>query len=627
MVQPVGRLSETYQALRQGTISRRQFIARAAALGIGAPMALVLVNSIGMDGAATQDTLPERPSFGTEEQTRGAGGELKVRQWRAPDHAFGHLADFPPPAVPQVSSLILEPLLSYAQDGSLLPTLAAEVPTKANGGLSDDLTIVTLNLMDDLLWSDGEPFTADDVVWTWQWITDESNNSTSHGFWSEIQLIEATKPTQVRLIYAKPALAWFAPIAGAFHGGIIPRHVWTGKDSASVNADFARYPIGTGPYKIDSFDPGKEILCSINPHYRELNKPWFATVRFQEGGDGITDAQAVLQDGEGDVAAVLMAEPEILQEIESAGGKGRVYARPPTAVEYISFNFSDPNQEIDGERSSLQSPHPFLTDPAVRAAMAMAIDRESISTKILHAGDFWPPARNILTGIPTLESPNTSFEFDIDAANQLLDDAGWVRVGNTRIKDDIALEVSYYTMGLGSNNQLVTYRQKTQEAVKAAWEAIGITVQAGLLPFDDFLNVTPENEHSVAHFYRDVQMYARGPDSPMPDTFFLEWYAGSGNSNVAQQANDWSGWNLQRYINPDFDLLYEEAASTTDPERAAELYIEMNDLIVGDFVVVPLVTITVPLYALSNRIATENVGASSWEPLFWNIANWRTVEE
>ena len=93
-----------------------------------------------------------------------------------PAHVVAHLTENPPPAS-QISSLILEPLLSYAADGSLLPTLVTEVPSKANGGLSDDLTKVTLNLRDDVLWSDGEPFTADDVVWTWQWITDESNGA------------------------------------------------------------------------------------------------------------------------------------------------------------------------------------------------------------------------------------------------------------------------------------------------------------------------------------------------------------------------------------------------------------------------------------------------------------------
>ena len=104
-------------------MSRREFVARAAALGIGAPMSLVLVNSVSVDEVAAQETPFERPSTGTDGQIRGAGGELSVRQWLSPNHAFAHLAGFPP-TIAQVSSLVVEPLLSYAPGGSLLPTLA-----------------------------------------------------------------------------------------------------------------------------------------------------------------------------------------------------------------------------------------------------------------------------------------------------------------------------------------------------------------------------------------------------------------------------------------------------------------------------------------------------------------------
>jgi len=350
------------------------------------------------------------------------------------------------------------------------------------------------------------------------------------------------------------------------------------------------------------------------------------TVRFQGGGDSASDAQAALQGGDWDVAADLRMKPEVLREMESAGGKGSLIAGLPTDVERIVFNFSDPNREIDGERSSLRAPHPFLTDLAVRQAMVMAIDRESMSNELFLGGDIHPAARNILTGIPALESPNTSFEFDIEAANDLLDAAGWVREGDARIKDRIELEVSYYTSVIDDNAQLMRFRPEIQAAVKEGWEAIGIKVQLGQVSGEVFFDTSPENEHSYTHFYQDVQMYGIGLTSPFPDTYFVDWYAGPDNSNVAQRANDWSGANIQRYVNPEFDALYEEATSTIDPERAGELFIQMNDLVVGDFVVVPLVARSL-LHALSNRLAAENVGASSWEPLFWNIANWRTVEE
>ena len=620
-------LTAAFDELRQGTMTRRDFAIRAAALGASAPLSLMLINSVGNHQTAARTSPAQRPTTGTDDQIRGVDGELYVRQWFAPSNVVAHLSDLLPQSAAQISSMILEPLLSYAPDGSLLPTLVTEVPTKENGGLSSDLTRITLDLRDDVLWSDGEPFTADDVVWTWQWLTDESTGATSQWVWSEIQTIEATSPTQVQIVYAKPTLGWFFPIAGAGYGGIVPRHLWTGKDKATVDAAFAIDPIGTGPYRIETFVPGEQIVCSINERYREPNKPYFETVRFQAGGDGTTDFQAVLQDGDGDVAAILSGGSfTFLKELALSGGKGRLIAGPPTELEHIVFNFSDPNKELDGERSNLHAPHPFLTDRAVRQAMTMAIDREAIASEIFLGGDIHVAARNVLTGIPALESPNTALDFDIDGANELLDRAGWKRAGDTRSKDGIELAVAYYATGIGDLSRLVRYRQRTQIAVKAGWEAIGIQVELGQVSANDFFTVTPDNELSFAHFYRDVEMFTNGLIFPLPDVYFSSWYAGPDNSNIAQRANDWLGGNIQRYIDPAFDLLYEEVTSTIDPERAAELYIQMNDYIVENVVVVPLVAQPGGIYALANRIADDNIGLSSWEPLFWNIANWRTVD-
>ena len=107
------RLSEAYRGLHQGTVTRRELMARAAALGMSTPAALLLVNSVSVDGVAAQNTPFERPSFGTEDQSRGAGGDLRVLQW------IGLGVDAP--------TLVQEPLLAYAPDGSLLPNLVVTV--------------------------------------------------------------------------------------------------------------------------------------------------------------------------------------------------------------------------------------------------------------------------------------------------------------------------------------------------------------------------------------------------------------------------------------------------------------------------------------------------------------------
>ena len=92
-------------------------------------------------------------------------------QWQFPSHANAYLQAGRKDLL--ASSLVLEPLAEIAPDGTIVPALAAEIPTQANGGISGDLTQITWTLQSGVLWSDGSPLTADDVVFTWEYCSDE----------------------------------------------------------------------------------------------------------------------------------------------------------------------------------------------------------------------------------------------------------------------------------------------------------------------------------------------------------------------------------------------------------------------------------------------------------------------
>src|SRR5215216_1857094 len=174
-----GKFWQIYQDLKSGRISRRDFIQRATALGVGLPVTMFVLNSVKIDGAsaaslpAAQAATASRPAEGTEGQTRGAGGELKILQWQAATHLSLHTSQGTKDLL--AASLVTEPLMSYLPDGTPIPTVVKEVPSVENGLLAEDLSTVTYNLLEGVTWSDGEPFTADDVVFTWQWITNEEN--------------------------------------------------------------------------------------------------------------------------------------------------------------------------------------------------------------------------------------------------------------------------------------------------------------------------------------------------------------------------------------------------------------------------------------------------------------------
>jgi peptide/nickel transport system substrate-binding protein len=592
-----------------GVVSRREFIRRALALGVAPAVVQFILQS---PSPAAAGALPDRPSVGTEQQRRGDGGELKILQWQAPSQAGAHTAAGANDSF--AASLVSEPLLSFLPDATLIPTLAREVPSVQNGLLDADLAGVTYRLLPGVTWSDGEPFTAHDVVFTWKWLMDPANQAITGFMYEPIAGVTAIDDLTVEIRFKAPNPAWYVPFAGSYWGAVCPQHV-LGQGKRASDA-FRTHPIGTGPYVVETFTPNDRIAYVANERYREPNKPFFARVNLKGGGDAASAARAVLQTGDFDFACNLLVEPDVLEHFVE-GGKGRYVTAPGTTVQRIVFNFSDPNKEVDGQRSEWRTPHPFLTEKAVRQALTLATDRLSISTQFFDGLPDEPPAGNILEGIPALESHNTSWAFDLDAAQRVLEDAGWQLVDGVREKDGQRLEVVFTS---GSNPIL----QEIQALVKFHWEQIGVRVELRQVDQSVFFDISPGNEQSIGHFYVDIQTYASAPGSPFPVDYFNAWYSDNG-VNIAQKENGWTRLNEARYHNPEFDWLYEAVSRETDAEKAAELFIAMNDLLIEDFAVIPLVQRAAEKYGIANTLRDENIAASSWEAIYWNIANWNRV--
>ncbi|MGH2530659.1 MAG: peptide ABC transporter substrate-binding protein, partial [Thermomicrobiales bacterium] len=623
-----GQLWRTWDDLKAGRISRREFIEKATALGVGLPVVLFCVNALGTSSASaapggkargavagfqTASTTP-RPAA-PEGLQRGAGDELRILLWQAVTHMSPHTGtgtkDF------LGASFVLEPLMSYMPDATLIPTLVTEVPSVENGLLSEDLTTVTYTLLEGVTWSDGEPFTARDLVFTWEWIMNPDNGSVSIENYRPIQSVEAVDDLTVRITFTNATLAWYVPFTGTFGGSVYPGHVW-GFDSANTEAinAFRQGPIGTGPYVVESFAENDQVIFAVNENYREPNKPFFSRVNLKGGGDAAAAARAVLETGDWDYAWNLQVEPAILNQMAEAGN-GQLVVVPGTSVERILFNFADPNQEVEGQRAYWQEPHPVFSDIAVRQAMSMAADRETISVQFYGEGE--PATSNILVGIPAYESPNTSFEFNLESAKQILDEAGWVMDGDVRAKDGVEMKFSYAT-------SINAVRQKTQAVFKQACDELGIDLQLKQVDAGIFFDSAAGNEQNFPHFYNDLQMYTSSPGFSYPTDYMLTWYTGPEGTNMPQASNGWSGQNIHRYQNPEYDSLYEEVVAATEPERAAELFIQMNDIVINDYVAIPLVQRAADKYAISNRLNDDMVALGPFESNFWNVANWHLAE-
>jgi len=625
-----GILSHLYTQLSEGTISRRQFIERAGATGIGAAAALFMANSAAIAAAggskngfavyAGQDGTPApaptgagaRPAAGTEGQTRGEGGELRIIQHQAATTANAHSSvgtkDF------LAGCIVQEPLMSYLPDGVIIPTLITEVPAVENGLLAEDLSTVTFNLLEGLLWSDGTPFTSRDVQFTWQWITTLSNNAVSSTVWEVVENIDTPDPLTAVVTFKNPTATWFEPFTGGVNAPIMPAHVF-GDDPASFLPDFVTRPIGTGPFVITNFAPNDIVQYEMNANYREQNKPFFSSVYIKGGGDAPSAARAVLQTGDYSYAWNLQVEPAILESFVSEGGPGVLVSEVGTSVERIHINFSDPNTEVDGQRSEKNTPHPFLTDPAVRGAMNLAVPRQLITDEFYGLAARTSP--NILTGLESFESPNTTWEFNLDAANAMLDEAGWTMDGDVRAKEGVQLVINYGT-------SINPVRQKTQAVVKQAFESMGMTVNLDQVEAGTFFDSGEGNDRNIGHNYWDISMYTNNPSSPVPTSFMLSWYAGPEGRNIAQASNAWQGQNYQRYNSAELDALYDSLVRETDIEAASQTLIAMNDVLINDVAIIPEVNRPSDTYAISSALNNDNVALGvGFELSYWNIANWR----
>ncbi len=528
---------------------------------------------------------------------RGAGGTLKLLWWQAPTILNLHLSQGTKDQ--DASRPVVEPLatISITSPTPDIPVLAKEIPSVQAGTVAADGTSVTWKLKDGVLWSDGDPFTADDVIFTWKYIVEPKTGATTSSSYDTIKDVTALDKTTVKVTFKAPTAIWYLPFTGVY-GAILPKHILE-KCDAAAQCPYNQKPIGTGPYVVADFVSGDHVNYKANEKFREANAPFFAAIDMKGGGDAVTAVKAV-QTGQVDYAWNPQVAPDILKQLTDSGAI--LENVPGASVERIFVNFSDPSIDVDGEKSSPKSKSPFWADKNVRQALALAIDRKSMADNLYGLAGV---ATN--TTIPAVyEGP--AFTYDPKKASDLLDAAGWKKgADGIREKDGKKFSITFRT-------SVNSVRDKEAQLIKQNLKDIGITVEIRNVDAGVFFG-QPDNPDNRTRFETDIEVYTNG--SSLPD--YQQFFGDFASSQIAQKSNGWKGTQVMRWVNPEYDGLVEKLKTELAPDKRAAIFKQLDQIVVGDYAQIPLVA---RRYLSAHVKGMDGINLTNWDSDLWNIAHW-----
>ncbi|MEM9795449.1 MAG: peptide ABC transporter substrate-binding protein [Pseudomonadota bacterium] len=546
------------------------------------------------------------------EGERGRDGQVNIIYWQAPSTLNPFLSGGTKDV--ESASLVLEPLARFDETGTIQPWLVEEIPTVENGGITEDLTQITWKLRSDIVWSDGTPFTSEDVAFTYEYCTNPDGGCAQITKFEPVESVETPDATTVIVNFKEPTPYPYT----AFVGGESPilqkaqfENCVGAAASTCTEQNFG--PIGTGPFVVTEFRTNDVIAFEANPNFREEGKPAFASVNFKGGGDAEAAGRAVMQTGEFDYAWNLQLAPEVIAQME-AGGQGTPVAGFGPLVERIMLNNTNPDPALGPDERSVVRPHPFLSDPAVYNAMSMAIDRP-----LLVEIGYGQAGRVTCNWVPAPESfSSTSMTCDVqdlEGAKAMLEEAGWVDSNGdgVREKDGVELRVLYQT----STNAV---RQDFQALIKEWWEEIGIATELRNVNASVFFGGDAGSPDTFQKFYADVEMYANTFNGTDPQAYLANGLC----DKAPQPSTQWQGENISRFCMDEYDALWNELSQTANIEERQRIAKELNDMIVQNGGMIPLVH-RGRLSAHANTLG--GVKLNVWDSELWNIADWYRIGE
>lgn len=524
------------------------------------------------------------------------GGKVTMAVWQEPATLNWLLGT--QTVMNEVNAFVVEGLLGVKPDGSYYPVLAKEVPTLQNGGVSPDGKTITYKLKEGILWSDGKPFTCEDVKWTWQVIMTPGIGIVSTTGYSDIDTVECPDPHTVVVRFKK----FYAPYLSLFRS-VLPKHA-TGDPQKIKDWEYNRKPIGTGPFKVQEFVTASHIVLVRNENYREKDKPYLDQVIIRIVPSSEV-ARQLLKSGEVDI---MWNNTEAdIPELEATPG---VKISSPVQIggERLFLNLAE-----NKDPSDPNVPHPILGDVRVRQAIAYGINKQRIIDKLLY-GKALPGSSELNAGYFKCDNIK-GYPYDPEKARKLLDEAGWVpgpdgiRVakGAKYAPDGTRLRLKFMTT---SGNKL---REDSQVLILEDMKAIGVEMYIENGPSSLVIG-TWAGSSPRARGNFDVIMYTTYADVD-PHSQMVNLYA----SWMIPTPKNTGGRNYTRFADPEVDAWLNQAAQEPDLAKRKELYCKVAQ---KGHEAANMIYLYQRLDIDSYRDWLQGWVENAWATIGWNAADW-----
>ena len=556
------RIDELVSKFRNGELSRRGFIRQATALGISAGAAGMLAGSVSAQDAATPDASPVAGASPAGEVVSIAPisrQEFYDLLWEEfpleePQVEGGQVIYAQSTDIDTMNLLISSDVYSSEIAGQVYEYLVSTNPVDGSyvPGLADTWDIgqdgltYTFNISPDAVWQDGNPVTADDVAFSFDITLAEDTLSPRRG--AVDLMLDSYNVVDEKTIefIAKDRFATFLENTVGLVA-IMPKHIWEavpaadwGTDPGSTGQDASRV-VGSGPFRFVEWVQEDHVTLEKNPDYWDTNfVPNIDTFTYRVIPEAASVTQALLT-GEIDFSEVSFAEaPELTENPDL-----NLAAFDTTGVNWYSANQDPSKTEL-------------FVDPKVRQALMYALDRKLLAEQVYNGyaiqADGTQP---VLSVAYRPEEINTVYDFNVETANALMEEAGWVDSDGdgVREKDGVKFEFEcLYSEGVATYEQQLPYMQQ-------AWAEIGVNMKPTAVPFTALLDGTDTGEYQMA-----VYGFSWSIDGGQIDMFGCDF--------IPPQ-----GFNSMRYCNPQYDELAIAANKELDPEKRVEMLIEASNIV------------------------------------------------